>query len=100
MTPDATAVLARIQAPTLEVRNRGGELAGRVSRSAAAELVAAGLASPVGRSSTKYLLLLSDEPTAARPWHGSSRTTYVERIPMHSGFAFITQHKTALKERR
>jgi len=100
MTPDATAVLARIQAPTLEVRNRGGELVGRVPPSAAAELVAAGLVSAVGRNRVAYLLLNRDEPMPARPWYGGSRTTFIERIAMHTGFAFNVQHKTAVKERR
>jgi hypothetical protein len=95
MTPDAVAVLAQIQASGVEVRLPDGQLFGCVPLSAAAELVGRGLASPVGRNAVKYLVLNCDVPGPARPWYGGSRTTFVEKIPMSTGFSFITQHKSA-----
>ncbi len=68
-------VLARIQAPTLEVRNHAGELVGRVARDKADGLIAAGLLSPIGRKGIKYLVLNRDAPRLTRDWRGGSHTT-------------------------
>lgn len=78
MSRTIPADLAGTQAPTLEVRNHGGKLVGRVPLAKAEELIAAGLVSPIGRKKTKYLVLNCDEPAIERPWRGGNRTT--ERI--------------------
>jgi hypothetical protein len=84
--------LAGTQAPLVQVRTRVGELVGRIPSARVEELVAAGLVSPIGRNSVKYLVLNGDEPTPARPWRGGSRTTHRERIPMQTGVSFLVQH--------
>lgn len=95
MKRKSSADLDRIQAPTIEVRNHGGELVGRVPPDRVEELIAAGLVSPIGRGTIKYLVLNCDEPTFERPWRGGSRTTCRERICTSAGISFITQHKNA-----
>lgn len=78
-----TSVLAGTQAPMVEVRNKAGDLVGRVTMPRAEELIAAALVSPIGRNSIKYLVLNVDEPVLQRPWRGGSHTT--ERIRNEQG---------------
>ena len=59
--------LAGIQAPTLQVRNSSGEIVGKITGEAAANLITRGWATPIGRRHVKYLLL---SPTA--PWKPTS----------------------------
>ena len=80
-------VLARIQAPTVEVRNGMGELIARVDRAAAAELVERGWADPVGKRAIKYLRLRDGAPwkPLQKGWCGGSRTTQRVRANGRSG---------------
>jgi hypothetical protein len=94
VTSKHLAGLAGTQERLLDVCNISGELIGRVPFSKAEELIAAGLASPIGRKATKYLVLNCDEPTLEKPYRGGSRTTYRERVPTRSGLSSITQHKS------
>jgi hypothetical protein len=79
--------LARIQAPTVEVRDSTGELVARVGRVAAAELVEREWADPVGKRAIKYLRLRDDAPwkPLQRSWAGGSRTTQRVRSDGKSG---------------
>lgn len=81
------SVLARIQAPTVEVRNSMGEPIARVDREAAAELVGRGWADPVGKRAIKYLRLREDAPwkPLQKSWCGGSRTTQRVRADGSSG---------------
>jgi hypothetical protein len=81
------SVLARIQAPTVEVRNSMGELIARVARAAAMELVERGWADPVGKRAIKYLRLGDDAPwrPQQKSWCGGSRTTQRVRADGKSG---------------
>ena len=92
-------VPAGIRAPAaescLDVRNHSGDLVGRVPAGKAAELIAAGLVSPIGRNRVQYVVLNCDEPTLERPWRGGSRTTYRESVPAITGISKITQHRDA-----
>jgi len=65
------------------VRNHSGNLIGRVPSAKADELIAAGLVSPIGRNTTKYLVLNCNEPTIDHAWRGGSNTT--ERIRNEQG---------------
>jgi hypothetical protein len=97
MIRTALTALAGTQAQTAEVRNHSGELVGRVPCSRVGELIAAGLVSPIGRNSLKYVVLNCDEPTIERPWRGGSRTT--ERIRNEQGI-IIGAPKSGLQHRQ
>jgi hypothetical protein len=70
---------------SIEVRNHGGELLGRVPPEKVDELVTADLVSPITtrHGQIKYLLLNRDEPTLELPWRGGCNTT--ERIRNERG---------------
>lgn len=79
--PLAPAVLALLQAPTVELRHHDGDLIAVIERSQAVSLLAGGYADSIGRHTVRYLRLHRDAPLRLLPksCRGGSHTTRLAR---------------------